>query len=108
MAVRASGRPARTHFEVEQAFTSPDVSLLRLLLESGRTHQIRVHLSAIGHPVVGDATYGGSRESLPLARPFLHATHLALDHPVTGEHLSFDDPLPSDLEAVLAALTPAG
>jgi 23S rRNA pseudouridine1911/1915/1917 synthase len=108
MAVRASGRPARTHFEVEQAFTSPDVSLLRLRLESGRTHQIRVHLSAIGHPVVGDATYGGSRESLPLARPFLHATHLALDHPVTGEHLSFDDPLPSDLEAVLAALTPAG
>jgi hypothetical protein len=52
-------------------------------------------LSAIGHPVVGDATYGGSRVSISLDRPFLHATHLAFDHPVTGERIAFDDPLPT-------------
>ena len=82
----------------------PLVSLLDLKLETGRTHQIRVHLNAIGHPVVGDATYGGARDSLPLARPFLHAASLAFDHPVTGERLQFDDPLPAELQAVLAGL----
>jgi 23S rRNA pseudouridine1911/1915/1917 synthase len=73
-------------------------------LETGRTHQIRVHLASIGHPVVGDARYGGVRQSLPLPRPFLHAEHLALEHPVTGKPLSFDSPLPADLAAVLEGL----
>ena len=85
-------------------FAEPVCSLLDCRLETGRTHQIRVHSSAIGHPVVGDATYGGSPVSIALDRPFLHATHLAFDHPVTGERLSFDDPLPAALEAVLTLL----
>jgi 23S rRNA pseudouridine1911/1915/1917 synthase len=73
-------------------------------LETGRTHQIRVHLASIGHPVVGDGRYGGARQSLPLDRPFLHAERLDLAHPVTGEALSFSSPLPVDLAAVLSGL----
>lgn len=104
MAVRESGKTARTEYEVRTTYVDPECSLLDCRLETGRTHQIRVHLSAIGHPVVGDATYGGSRVSITLDRPFLHAAHLAFDHPVTGERLAFDDPLPPELEAVLAHL----
>jgi len=63
-----------------------------------------VHLAAIGHPVVGDARYGGARQSLPLDRPFLHAEAVALDHPVTGAPLAFTSPLPADLAAMLAGL----
>ena len=104
MAVRDQGREARTGFEVREEFSSPAVSLLECRLETGRTHQIRVHLSAVGHPVVGDGAYGGARSTLTLDRPFLHATHLAFDHPVTGARVDVDDPLPDDLAAVLAAL----
>lgn len=104
MAVRTGGRDARTGYEVQQVFSEPAVALLECRLETGRTHQIRVHLAAIGHPVVGDAAYGGARSRLLLARPFLHAGHLALDHPVTGELLAFDEPLPPELRAVLDAL----
>jgi 23S rRNA pseudouridine1911/1915/1917 synthase len=104
MAVRDQGRDARTGFEVREEFASPAVSLLECRLETGRTHQIRVHLSAIGHPVVGDGAYGGARSSLALDRPFLHATRLAFDHPVTGARVEVDDPLPVDLATVLAAL----
>jgi 23S rRNA pseudouridine1911/1915/1917 synthase len=104
MAVRESGKVARTEYEVRTVYVEPECSLLDCRLETGRTHQIRVHLSAIGHPVVGDATYGGSRVSIRLDRPFLHATHLAFDHPVTGERLSFDDPLPPALADVLSHL----
>lgn len=104
MAVRDSGREARTEFAVVEAFDPPAVSLLECRLETGRTHQIRVHLAAIGHPVVGDAVYGGDRSSLPLRRPFLHAAALAFEHPVTGEPLRFEEPLPDDLEQVLASL----
>jgi 23S rRNA pseudouridine1911/1915/1917 synthase len=104
MAVRASGRPARTRYEVVEEFARPEVARLDCRLETGRTHQIRVHLSAIGHPVVGDATYGGARESLPIARPFLHAASLGFDHPVTGARVEVAEPLPPDLEEVLAAL----
>jgi 23S rRNA pseudouridine1911/1915/1917 synthase len=107
MAVRESGKAARTEYEVRTAFVEPVCSLLDCRLETGRTHQIRVHLSAIGHPVVGDATYGGSRAQIRLDRPFLHAAHLAFDHPVTGERLAFDDPLPAELEAVLSRLEAA-
>jgi 23S rRNA pseudouridine1911/1915/1917 synthase len=101
MAVRESGKPARTAYEVDRDFEQPVCSLVECRLETGRTHQIRVHLSAVGHPVVGDATYGGSRESIKVNRPFLHATTLGFDHPVTGERMSFTDPLPENLQAVL-------
>jgi len=105
MAVTLAGKEARTRYEVVRSFSDPVTATeLRCRLETGRTHQIRVHLAAIGHPVVGDARYGGRRPSLPSPRPWLHAEHLALDHPVTGEPLAFDSPLPADLAAVLATL----
>ena len=85
------------------------VSLLKVAIATGRTHQIRVHLSAIGHPVVGDATYGGAhRRTLPnlravqrLERPFLHSASLAFTHPTDGRRVSFESPLPADLQSVL-------
>ena len=85
------------------------VSLLRVAIATGRTHQIRVHLSAIGHPIVGDPTYGGLHRRTPanlravqrLERPFLHAAHLAFTHPVDGRRVEFDSPLPLDLQEVL-------
>jgi 23S rRNA pseudouridine1911/1915/1917 synthase len=105
MAVTATGRPARTHYRVEAAFEQPvPAARLRCRLETGRTHQVRVHLAAIGHPVVGDARYGGDRPTLPAPRPALHAARLGFRHPTTGEALAFDSPLPPDLEAVLAGL----
>jgi 23S rRNA pseudouridine1911/1915/1917 synthase len=105
MAVTVTGKPARTRYEVVRTYHDPvEVSELVCHLETGRTHQIRVHLGSIGHRVVGDRRYGGDRQSLPLDRPFLHAEHLALDHPVTGERLAFTSPLPEDLAAVLARL----
>ena len=104
MAVVGSGRPARTGYEVSASWATPEVSLVTCRLETGRTHQIRVHLSAIGHPLVGDGTYGGERSGLVLERPFLHAAHLSFDHPVTGERLEFDSPLPKDLREILDGL----
>src|SRR3954468_298013 len=104
MAVRESGKSARTAYDVRFAFTHPVCTLVDCRLETGRTHQIRVHLSAIGHPIVGDGAYGGARDAIALDRPFLHAAHLGFDQPTTGERLSFDDPLPADLAAVLADL----
>lgn len=93
-----SPREARTHFTLERALTG--TSLLRLRLETGRTHQIRVHLQAIGHPVVGDPEYGAAG-MLGLERQFLHATRLAFDHPVTGKRVEVHSPLPPDLQAAL-------
>ncbi|MDQ3898880.1 MAG: RluA family pseudouridine synthase [Actinomycetota bacterium] len=105
MAVVAGGRPARTHYRVLHRYTVPvEATLVECRLETGRTHQVRVHLAAIGHPVVGDARYGGARATLPVERPFLHAAQLAFDHPGTGKRCRFESPLPPDLEAVLAAL----
>jgi 23S rRNA pseudouridine1911/1915/1917 synthase len=105
MAVVTGGRFARTRYEVQQAYDDPvEATLLACRLETGRTHQIRVHLSAIGHPVVGDTRYGGARSSLPVPRPFLHAARLAFDHPGTGERVAFESPLPPDLEEVRARL----
>jgi 23S rRNA pseudouridine1911/1915/1917 synthase len=95
----AHPREARTHFELDRALT--DTSLLRLRLETGRTHQIRVHLQAIGHPVVGDPEYG-TAGLLGLERQFLHATRLAFDHPLTGERVEVISPLPADLQSALA------
>lgn len=102
MAVRAEGRDARTSYEV--IAPGPDVALLACRLETGRTHQIRVHLAAIGHPVVGDTVYGGGAPAPPATRPFLHAQALTFDHPVTGERCSFETELPDDLAAALAGL----
>ncbi|MFZ4718441.1 MAG: RluA family pseudouridine synthase [Ilumatobacteraceae bacterium] len=105
MAVVVDGKPARTRYQVLSQWRTPvEVVSLECRLESGRTHQIRVHLSAIGHPVVGDATYGGVRPGLASPRPFLHAARLELDHPVTRERLEFDSPVPDDLLAVEALL----
>ena len=101
MAVVTAGREARTGYEVQRWWAIPEVSLVTCRLETGRTHQIRVHMSAIGHPLVGDGTYGGSRAGLDPGRPFLHAEHLAFDHPTTGERLAFDSPLPDDLTGLL-------
>jgi 23S rRNA pseudouridine1911/1915/1917 synthase len=104
MAVREAGKEARTGYEVTEQYEHPVCALLECKLETGRTHQIRVHLAAIGHPIVGDGTYGGDRNPLQPGRPFLHAHALALVHPVTGERLEFTDPLPPELMAVLRTL----
>ena len=106
MAVSASGREARTAYEVVGAFDDPaDVSLVRCTLDTGRTHQIRVHLQTIGHPVVGDRRYGGHRAPfVSLPRFFLHAEHVAFEHPVTGAALAFDAPLPPELDDVVSQL----
>ncbi|MGH9213642.1 MAG: RluA family pseudouridine synthase [Acidimicrobiales bacterium] len=98
MAVTMRGRPALTRYDVHQRYRQPAaVTELACTLATGRTHQIRVHMASIGHPVVGDARYGGARSTLQIARPALHAGHLALAHPVTGAPLGFDAPLPDDL-----------
>jgi len=105
-AVVAGGKEARTRYEVldrgeprteaQRGTRDMTTTLLACRLESGRTHQIRVHLSAIGHPVVGDLVYGGHLD-LGLTRPYLHAHRLAFDHPATGGRVAFDSPLPKDL-----------
>jgi 23S rRNA pseudouridine1911/1915/1917 synthase len=122
MAVRAGGRPAVTHWEVLERYpgTGGDTvaSLLECRLETGRTHQIRVHLAAIGHPLLGDSVYGPgfktkasqlpqpAREALAaLDRQALHAHILGLEHPVTGEQLHFRSELPADLAALRCALS---
>lgn len=106
MTVSNEGREARTTYEVLRPFADPvEAALLACRLETGRTHQIRVHLAAISHPVVGDARYGGRRGPFACPRPFLHAEQLDFDHPSTGERLSFSSALPSDLEAVLNRLS---
>jgi 23S rRNA pseudouridine1911/1915/1917 synthase len=93
------GRPAVTHFEVMREATG--FSMLRVRLETGRTHQIRVHLSAIGHPVFADPLYG---EAVPDRRLWLHAESLAFVHPVTGEALEFRSPIPEDLREAARGL----
>ena len=96
-------REARTHFEVEEML--PRTSLLRVRLETGRTHQIRVHFAAIGHSVAGDEQYGGAKagERLKLDRQFLHSARLEFEHPVTGAEVKSESPLPDDLAAALEA-----
>lgn len=114
----AGGRAARSRYEVVEALDG--AALLRVRIHTGRTHQIRVHLASLGHPVAGDRTYGGartppskrrsSREALnALDRPALHAARLAFDHPATGRRLSFESPLPEALASLVEALrlTPA-
>ena len=103
-AVVAGGRPAITHYDVVAAHGR--AAELAIRLETGRTHQVRVHCASIGHPVVGDRAYGASPlgTELGLARPALHARRLAFTHPVTGEHVDVEEPLPDDLERARDAL----
>ncbi len=96
-------KDAITHFELVDLYD--DHALLRVRLETGRTHQIRVHLAAIGLPVVGDPVYGTPEPGL--RRQFLHAARLAFTHPVTGERVDVESPLPPDLDAALARTAPA-
>jgi 23S rRNA pseudouridine1911/1915/1917 synthase len=96
----AASREARTHFEAVEPLARD--TYLEARLETGRTHQIRAHFAAIGHPLAGDETYGGRRR-LGLERQFLHAHRLAFDHPAGGERLEFSSPLPDDLSAALEA-----
>jgi 23S rRNA pseudouridine1911/1915/1917 synthase len=98
-------REARTHFEVERML--PASTLLRIVLETGRTHQVRVHMAAIGHPVCGDAQYGVAGR-YGLTRQFLHAQRLAFPHPVTGAEVDVRSELPGDLVAALALAAAAG
>jgi len=104
MAVTAAGKPARTGYTVierrEREGETP-TTLLELSLQSGRTHQIRVHMAAIGHPVVGDARYGVADKRLGSGRFFLHAFKLAFTHPGTETRMEFDSALPEDLKAYL-------
>jgi 23S rRNA pseudouridine1911/1915/1917 synthase len=112
MSVRAPrGRPALTRYTVVEAFEG--AALLRVAIHTGRTHQIRVHLAALGHPVAGDPVYGGrrvpasrrAREALSaLARPAQHAARLAFEHPSRRERLAFESPLPADIASVLQRL----
>jgi len=107
MAIVNKGRPARTDLLRLARFDAGD--LLRAHLHSGRTHQIRVHLASIGHPVMGDDVYGGGGgrrvAGLPPKRHFLHAAWLAFNHPVTGKLLDFRSPLPEDLSRALAVIS---
>jgi 23S rRNA pseudouridine1911/1915/1917 synthase len=114
MAVRADGREAVTHLRIMQRFRAHTQVLAQL--ETGRTHQIRVHLAHIGHPVIGDPVYGARRRYPPGAsdalratldgfrRQALHAVELALEHPFTGEPLSWTAPIPADMQTLIAAL----
>jgi 23S rRNA pseudouridine1911/1915/1917 synthase len=102
MAVVADGRPSRTDYQVVGTFKEPaQVSRLECRLETGRTHQIRVHLSSINHPLLGDPTYGQRRKPLGLDRPFLHAAQLQFQHPGHGERVTYHSPLAPDLQAWL-------
>jgi len=106
MAVAMDGRPARTHYRVDETFHEPiAASLVTCELETGRTHQIRVHLASVGHAVVGDVVYGGVRRSFDCPRPFLHARELAFVHPGSGDVVRFRSGLPPDLTVVLERLS---
>ena len=104
-AVVAGGKPSVTHYDTLEAF--PAASLVEVHLETGRTHQIRVHMAAMRHPCVGDLTYGADpvlAQRLGLGRQWLHAVALELDHPGTGERVRFTSPYPDDLAEALATL----
>jgi 23S rRNA pseudouridine1911/1915/1917 synthase len=103
--VHPMGKPAITHFEVVERF--PGISLVRCRLETGRTHQIRVHMQHIGHPLVGEQVYSASRrhhQKIPFPRQALHAERLGLIHPITEEDMQWECPLPDDFAALLDAL----
>jgi 23S rRNA pseudouridine1911/1915/1917 synthase len=103
-AVIREGKHARTHYRLIENFDERDLAYVRVTLETGRTHQIRVHFAAIGHPVVGDPSYGSRREAGLSPRIFLHAGELRFQHPAGGGEIVVTSPLPPDLAAVLASL----
>ncbi len=105
MAVVATGKPARTHYSVVERFGV--ATLLRCVLETGRTHQIRVHFASLGHPLVGDSVYG-KRSTVPFARQALHATRLSLIHPVSRQSCTWDSAVPADFAALLDRLRARG
>jgi 23S rRNA pseudouridine1911/1915/1917 synthase len=112
------GRQAITHWEVKESF--PGMTLLEVRLETGRTHQVRVHLASLGHPIVGDSVYGGTKrlKELPahtlrqvirsISRPLLHAGYLQFIHPETGAAMEFAVPPPADFMKVIELLRAAG
>lgn len=103
--VMEEGRPSKTELWKLKVFDLQDTraSLLKLKLHTGRTHQARVHLHALGHPLVGDSVYGRRKDATGI-RHFLHASHLSFQHPETGEKLAFNSPLPPDLQQFLDTL----
>lgn len=107
-AVVATGKESITHYEVMEFYRG--VSMVKIELETGRTHQIRVHFSALHHPLVGDTTYAADpvlAKSLEMSRPWLHAAELHFAHPITGQKLNFQAPYPADLTRSLALLSDA-
>lgn len=104
MRVGHDGRPAVTHYRRLATWEHGDVSLLSVVLETGRTHQIRVHMRAIDHPILGDPAYGRTGIKGDPGRPWLHARQLTFDHPVSGETIDVVSPLPTDLIDSLATL----
>ncbi len=106
MAVVRDGRPARTHYERMAEWVGADRSLLAVRLETGRTHQIRIHLASIGHPVAGDRAYGGRSTTSRPGRMWLHAAELGFAHPGTGKQVVIRAPLPEALRTSLTELGP--
>ncbi len=103
MSVVVDGRFARTRYEVRKIFTRPmATAIVECELDTGRTHQIRVHLASIGHPIVGDPTYGGARSSLSSPRPLLHAAKLGFSHPISGVEMNFDADMPKDMSDIIS------
>jgi len=103
--VHAMGKPAVTHYDILERY--PGLTLLRCRLETGRTHQIRVHMQHIGHPLVGDTVYASARRGsakIPFPRQALHAERLGLVHPVSQQDMSWTTPLPPDFASLLQAL----
>jgi 23S rRNA pseudouridine1911/1915/1917 synthase len=103
--VHPDGKPSVTHYETIEAFAG--ASLLEIILETGRTHQIRVHFSAFRHPLVGDTMYGADpvmAKRLGIEHQWLHALRLSFEHPITGETVSFESEYPEELAAVLDRL----
>jgi 23S rRNA pseudouridine1911/1915/1917 synthase len=107
-AVIPGGKPAITHYEVVTEFPMADLTLVEVRLETGRTHQIRVHMTAIGHPVLADRLYATSNTRVKSPRIFLHARRVELRHPETDEAVAYEAPLPGDLVQVLEELAQAG
>ena len=105
-AVVQNGKDATTHYEVKATYDTPlKVTTVKCILETGRTHQIRAHFSAINHPVLGDSLYGGKFLKAKEHRPALHAERINFSHPMTKENLTFSSPLPDDLEQSLGILS---
>ena len=98
--VSPDGQSARTHYETLR--TNHQISLVHLTLETGRTHQIRVHMAHLGHPLLGDDLYGGTRERID--RQALHACRLSFTHPMTGQAISLEAPLPADMQRIVSTL----